>query len=113
MDNADIQRSMHGDSRWVGLVAGGVALGAVGALVGYSGYEPKITHCFTGFGGSPCSHQLNSRFEDTANAALALGGIGAGLGYLLGRTVGRWETVELDQITVGAGNVAVSMRIVR
>ena len=38
---------------------------------------------------------------------------GGGLGYVVGKALGRWETVELDQVMIGDGNLAVSMRIVR
>ena len=109
MDNADIQRPMPGDYRVAGAVIGGVAGGVVGGLIGYATHEPKFGFGGSGFGGigggiacaiSGCrTRQINSRAEDTANAALALAGIGGGLGYLLGKAAGRWETVELDQIT--------------
>ena len=55
----------------------------------------------------------NSRAGETVTHAVAGALIGGGLGYVVGMLLGRWETVELDQVVVGDGNLAVSMRIRR
>ena len=56
---------------------------------------------------------VNSRAEETATGAVGGALIGGGLGYVVGMLLGRWETVELDQLTVGDGSLVVSMHIRR
>ena len=113
IDNAEIRRPTHRNHRWLGLAAGGVAGGAIGAAAAYYGFErgQPATPCATIF-------EFEIRcYPSRGNAAI--GGafvgavIGGGLGYVVGRTLGRWETVEFDQITVGTGNLGVSLRIRR
>ena len=122
MDIANIQRPTHRDHRVAGAVIGGVVGGVVGALIGYSSFEPeyKLQGGFGASGGgfvcalNGCNiPQSNSRAGDTANVAIAVGGTAAIVGYLIGKAVGRWETVQLDQVAIAPGNLAVSMRIRR
>ena len=110
IDNAEIRRPTHRNHQWLGLAIGAVAGVAVGGLAAYASYEPRFC---SGFFFSSCSGQTNSRAGDTAIGAANGVRYGAGLGFLVGMLLGRWETVELDQLTVGDGSLAVSMRIRR
>ncbi len=56
---------------------------------------------------------VNSQTDETVTYVLGGALIGGGLGYVVGMLLGRWETVELDQVMVGDGSLAVSMRIRR
>ena len=73
------------------------------ALAGHASYQPKIR-----LGRPPVSREA---FTVQSGFFGAL--IGGGLGHLLGKAVGRWETVELDQIRAKDGNLGVSVSIRR
>jgi outer membrane lipoprotein SlyB len=47
----------------------------------------------------------------TATGAFYGALIGGTLGYVVGRGLGRWETVEIDQVTVGDGALSFSLSI--
>ena len=119
IDNAEIRRPTHRNHRWSGLGIGAVAGGAAGALIAYARHEPRLRRegpwfCVPAWGCDPGPLvQVNSRAEETATGAVGGALIGGGLGYGVGMLLGRWESVELDQITVGDGNLAVSMSIRR
>ena len=102
MDNADIQRPTHRDHRVAGAVIGGLAGGAIVGLVAYF----ETARVETAF-------RTNDRARQTVYGVIGGALWGGVFGNLLGRQLGRWETVELDQITVGDGNLAVSLRIQR
>ena len=124
-DNVELKRPTFRNHRWSGLGIGAAAGGAIGALVALVNFEPteKLSlSCSILF--FICSNELvdplvdhlvpvHSRAEETATGAVRGALIGGGLGYVVGMLLGRWETVELDQITVGAGSLAVSMNIRR
>ena len=117
MENAEIQRAA-GRKHWRnGLWIGAVAGGAIGALVAYSSFEPRFGYknlaVFFFCPGCDPDTQLNSRAEETAGGAVVGALAGGAMGFLVGKSLGRWERVELDQLTVGDGNLAVSMRIRR
>jgi len=113
VDGIRLQRATHSDRRWVGMVVGGVALGAIGGVIGYSGHEPRYSGCFrfSGVASSGCGRgrQLNTQAEDTATVALLGLLTGGGLGYLFGKTLGRWETVTFDQFASGGRSISVSL----
>ena len=109
IDSAEIQRATDHNHQWRGLTIGAAAGAAGGGLVAYARYKPQFCSPFP-FG---CSGQINSRAGDTALGAFSGARYGAGLGFLVGMLFARWETVELDQITVGDGNLAVSISIRR
>ena len=120
-DNVELKRSTLRNHQWAGLGIGALAGGAVGALAAYSSFEPRfaeyedfIACLFTG-GEAGCGPggQVNSRSEETAGGAFVGALTGGALGFFVGKVLGRWETVELDQITVGDGNFAISIRIRR
>ena len=111
IDNAEIRRPTHRDRRLAGLAIGAVAGVVVGGMAAYASYEPRF--CSDSFLFSSCSGQANSRAGDTALGAFSGARYGGGLGFLVGLLLGRWETVEIDQITVEAGNLAVSLSIQR
>ena len=121
MENAEIQRAV-GRKRWMnGLRIGVLAGGAVGALAAYISFEPRFGYeddlgafIKRSFGVDPGPQvQINSRAEETAGGAVVGGLTGGALGFFVGKVLGQWETVELDQLTVGGGSLAVSMRIRR
>ncbi len=121
VDNVEIQRPTFRDRRWAGLGIGALAGGAVGALAAYSSFEPRFGYedglgdfiCLL-FGCDPGPQvQVNSRAEETAGGAVVGALTGGALGFFVGKVLGRWETVELDQVMIGDGNLAVSMRIRR
>lgn len=122
---AEIRRATHRDHRWSGLAIGAVAGGTIGALVGLGNFEPLS---YPGNLSLSCSVlsfvcpddlvdplvEADSRPDEHTTTGIVAGAlIGGGLGFLVGKMLGHWETVELDQLTVAAGNVAVSMRIRR
>ncbi len=117
LGNADIQRSTSRSHRWAGLALGAVAGGAIGGLVAYNSFEPRVGYeslgtviacVFNNCGPPP---QVNSRSEETVGGAVGGALIGGTLGYFVGKMLGRWETVELDQITAGGGRLSLSLRI--
>ncbi len=119
LDAAEIQRGT-GRKRWRnGLGICALAGGAVGALVAYRSFEPRFGYkdlgeaLFCPFLGCEPDTQLNSRKDETAGGAFLGALIGGTAGFLVGKMLGGWETVELDQITVGAGNLGVSLSIRR
>jgi len=125
-DNVDIQRPTFRNHGLSGLAIGAVAGGAVGGLVAYMTFEQTYTPrrtCYSspqsfaiipsglfgtcGGGGGPS----NSRGANTVLGVVGGALIGGPLGYFVGRVLGRWETVGLDQITVGPGNLSLSLRV--
>ena len=127
-DNVELERSTFRDHRWAGLAIGALAGGAIGAVVGISispgdqfrSTYPEARGCsYSGFFRS-CTHygplvheQYDSSTDDILGASAVGVLIGGGLGWVIGKALTRWERVELDQITVGNGNLAVSMSIRR
>ena len=123
-DDVELKRRTLRNHRWSGLAIGAVAGGAIGALVALVDFEPtsplenlSLSCSILSF---VCPHErvdplvpANSRAEEAATRAIGGALIGGGLGYVVGMLLGRWETVELDQVMVGDGNLAVSMRIRR
>ena len=118
-DNVELKRPTYRNHRWAGLGIGAAAGGAIGALVAVVNFSPieklALSCSILSF---VCMEDhvgplmpVNSRAEETATGALRGVLIEGGLGYFIGKALGRWETVELDQITVGDGNLAVSMSI--
>ena len=123
-DNVELKRSTSRNHRWSGLAIGAVGGGAIGALVALVDFDPTSPLENLSLGCSilafVCPNELvgplvpaNSLAEEIATRAIGGALIGGGLGYVVGMLLGRWETVELDQIMVGDGNLAVSMRIRR
>lgn len=118
MANAQIQRSTHQDRRVAGTIIGIVAGGAAGALIAHATFEPEFHHSSLG-GALVCAlnnctpPQSNSRSTVTAEGALFGAALGGGLGYLIGRAAGRWETVEIDQIAARNGAFSMSLRVMR
>ena len=99
MDIADIQRPTHRDHRVAGAVIGGVTGGAIGAWIGHGNYSLRSS-C-----GIFCSKPNPlSRGEHTAFMVAVGASVGGFLGYHAGKLLGHWETVELDQLSVGGGN---------
>ena len=115
MDIADIQRPTHRDHRVAGAVIGGVTVGAISALIGHKEYSPRVGDCGSGWNFFCSATKPNplSRGEQTALIAALGASVGGYLGYHAGKLLGHWATVELDQVMIGDGNLAVSMRIVR
>jgi len=111
--NIQIQRATHRDHRVAGAVIGGVTGATVLGLFGHSVWSPVVKEnndCFLF-----CATEPNpfSRGAQTAIFA-ALGALTGGwLGLIVGEKLGNWEAVELNQITVGDGNLAVSISIRR
>ena len=123
-DNVELKRPTFRNHRWSGLWIGAAAGGAIGALAALVNFEPteKLSFsCSILF--FVCSDELdpfvdplvpvNSRTEEAATGAVAGALIGGGLGYVVGKLLGRWETVQLDQLMIRDGSLAVSMRIRR
>ena len=118
IDNAEIKRSTLRDHRWGGAKLGGLAGFAIGGLVGHFTFEPELyefRRTCTSLVPSLCPEfkQSNSGLIASAKGAATGILIGATVGWFVGRRAGRWETVEFDQITVGTGNLGVSLRIRR
>ncbi len=115
MDIANIQRPTQRDHRVAGAVIGGVTIGAITALIGHKEYSPRVSDCGSGWNFFCSATKPNplSRGEQTALIAALGASVGGYLGYHAGKLLGHWETVELDQVMIGDGNLAVSMRIVR
>ena len=78
---------------------------------GYDNYIAVLFACVFADCGSPS--QVNSRGEETVGGAVGGALIGGTLGYFVGKMLGRWETVELDQITAGGGSLSLGLRIRR
>ena len=126
-DNVELQRSTFQNHGLRGLAIGAVAGGAIGGLAAYVIFEPRYSSgrparvCLGGaldvFPSNGCDAVapvlLNNRAGDTILGAFAGALIGGGLGYLVGRTLGHWEAVELDRLTVGSGALSLSFRIQR
>lgn len=121
VDGTQIQRPAFRNHRWSGLAIGAAAGGAIGASVALAYSEPlenlSRSCSILSF---VCPGELgdalvpaNSRSKKTATGAVGGALIGGGLGYLFGKALGRWETVELDQVMIGDGNLAVSLSIRR
>ncbi len=115
MDIANIQRPTHRDQRVAGAVIGGVTVGAISALIGHKEYSPRVSDCGSGWNFFCSATKPNplSRGEQTALIAALGASVGGYLGYHAGKWFGHWETVELDQVMIAPGSLAVSMRIVR
>ena len=121
MENAEIQRAVGGKHWTNGLRIGVLAGGAVGALAAYISFEPRFGYedglgafIKVAFGVDPGPQvQVNSQAEETASGAVGGALIGGALGFFVGRVLGRWETVELDGLTVGSGALSLSVRIRR
>lgn len=115
LDNADIQLPTFRDHRWAGARLGGLAGGAVGALVSYLGFEPEIGPAECGYaitlGLCRAPRQINSGLIASTKGAAAGALIGGMVGWFVGRTAGRWESVEVDQITARDGALSLSFRI--
>ena len=123
-DNVELKRPTFRNHRWSGLGIGAAAGGAIGALVALVNFEPteKLSlSCSILF--FVCSDEfvdsvdpavpVNSRTGEAATGAVAGALIGGGLGYVVGNLLGRWETVQIDQLMIRDGSLAVSMRIRR
>lgn len=118
MDNADIQRYTFRDYRWGGAQLGGLAGGAIGGLVGHLRFEPELVEfrkTCTSLVPSLCDEfrQTNSGLLASIKGAAAGALVGGMVGWFVGRTAGRWETVDIDQITTGDGTLSLSLRIRR
>ena len=115
MDIVDIQRPTDRDHRVAGAVIGGVTVGAISALIGHKEYSPRVRDCGSGWNFFCFATKPNplSRGERTALIAALGASVGGYLGYHAGKLLGHWETVELDQVMIGDGNLAVSLRIRR
>jgi hypothetical protein len=113
VDQADIQRPTLRDHRVRGAQFGGLAGAAVGGLIAYSRFEPEIETGPTKCTGFNCRQpqQTNSGLVASIKGAAAGILIGGTLGWFVGRALGQWETVELAQLMIGDGNLAVSLRI--
>ena len=57
--------------------------------------------------------QTGSYTDDIMRASVVGLLLGAGVGGLIGRAVKRWQTVELDEVMIRDGNLAVSLHIQR
>ena len=124
-DNIELKRPTFRNHRWSGLGIGAAAGGAFGALVTLVTFEPSEKLSFScSILFFVCSDEIvdplveplvpfKSRTEETVSGAVRGALIGGGLGYVVGMLLGRWETVQLDQVMIGDGNLAVSMRIRR
>ena len=123
-DNVELKRATFRNHRWSGLAIGAAAGGAIGAFVALVDFNPTAPLENLSLGcsllSSVCPNEhvgpllpAHSRAQETATHVLGGALIGGGLGYVVGRLLGRWETVEQDQVSVGDGNLAVSMRIRR
>lgn len=118
MANSVIQRPTHQDRRVAGTVIGVIAGGAAGALIAHATFEPEFKHSSIGAAlGCALNNctppQSNSRGQVTAGGALFGAALGGGLGYLIGKAAGRWETVEIDQIAATNGAFSMSLRVTR
>ena len=120
-DNVELKRPTFRNHRWSGLAIGAAAGGAIGALVVLASSEPLqnllLSCSILSF---VCPDELvdplvpvRSHAKETATGAVAGALVGGTLGFFVGKQLGRWETVELDQLTIRDGSLAVSMRIRR
>ena len=123
-DDVELERATLRNHRWSGLAIGAAAGGAIGAFVALVNSEPTFPLEGLSLGCSLLSFACPVDFANPftpdksqtgETVTYVLGGalIGGGLGYVVGRLLGRWETVELDQVIVGDGSLAVSMSIRR
>ena len=118
IDNAEIKRSTLRDHRWGGAKLGGLAGFAIGGLVGHFTFEPELyefRRTCTSLVPSLCDEfrQSNSGLVASAKGAATGILIGATVGWFVGRRAGRWETVEVDQITTRDGALSLSFRVRR
>ena len=119
MDNAVIQRRSFQNHERLGLGIGGVVGGVIGAVVGASmgrGDEFKTVYSNCTLMGDCRTaeyKQINSSTDDILRGSVVGALLGAGVGGLIGKAVKRWQTVELEQVMIGDGNLAVSLSIRR
>jgi len=115
MDNADIQRLTLRDHRLRGAQFGGLAGAVVGGVIGYNRFEPEIVDVPCKYAVTPdlCRppRQTNSGLVASIKGAAAGVLVGGTVGWFVGRALGQWEAVELAQVMIGDGKLAVSMRI--
>lgn len=117
-DNVELKRPTFGDRRWSGLGIGAVTGGAIGALVALVDFSPENLSLGCAILTLICPEELvlplvpeSSRARETVVGAVTGALIGGGLGYVVGRMLGHWETVELDQVIVGQGGLGLSFSI--
>ena len=123
VDGVEARQPTLKDQRWLGMGLGGVLGGVIGAVVGtsispgdqfYPTY-PESSNC--GWGSWGCNlgplvyEQYDSSTDDIVGSAVVGVLIGGGLGWVIGRTVRRWETVDLAQVTVGNGRLGLSVSV--
>ena len=120
-DNVELKRATGRNRGWSGLGIGAAAGGAIGALVAVVNFDPvgrlTLTCSLLSF---VCPDDVvdpltpvNSRARETAIGVFRGALVGGGLGYIVGRMFGRWETVELDQLVISGGSLAVGIRVRR
>ena len=117
-DKVELKRPTSGDRRWSGLGVGASAGGAIGALVALVDFSPENLSLGCAILSLVCPEDLvvslvpaNSRARETVVGAVGGALLGGGLGYVVGMLFGRWETVGLDQVMIGDGNLAVSLSL--
>ena len=85
------------------------------ALVSYLRFEPEIGPAECGYAvtQSLCRapRGINSGLIASMKGAAAGALIGATVGWFVGRTAGRWETVEVDQITARNRAFSLGLRV--
>ena len=117
LEQAEIQRATGRSRSGIGMGMGVVAGGAVGALAATFALDPSRGYDnLDGVGstlGCVLMGLVDCDLSENARGALYGALIGGTLGYFIGRGYGRWETVELDQLGLGEGSLAVSLRIRR
>ena len=115
MDDAAIQRPTARNHRWAGAAMGGVTFGVISGMISHKTYKPRVSSCSGGGWGFGCGSRPNEFSQGQVTAAGVAGRalVGGFFGWVLGRKLERWETVELDQVMIGDGNLAVSLSIRR